>query len=132
MTVVGAVNAAGRYLPPMLIFKRKRMTPLLLKGSPAGTVGAVSDNGWITGELFIVWMKHFIAQVKPSSEEKVILIVDGHVSHKTIGVIELARQNGIVLISLPPHATHRMQPLDRTIYGPLKLNYNTECDKWIV
>ena len=28
------------------------------------------------------------------------------------------------MICLPPHTTHRMQPLDRTIYGPLKLHYN--------
>jgi len=32
---------------------------------------------------------------------------------------------------LPPHTTHRMQPLDRTFYGPLKAHYNTECDKWM-
>jgi len=38
----------------------------------------------------------------------------------------------IVMLCLPPHTTHRMQPLDKTFFGPLKVNYNRECDKWMV
>jgi len=34
VTIMCAVNAAGTYVPPMMIFKRRRMTELLLKGSP--------------------------------------------------------------------------------------------------
>jgi len=42
---VGAFSSSGNYIPPMLIFKRKRMTELLLRGSPTGTLGVCSDNG---------------------------------------------------------------------------------------
>ena len=42
---VCAFSASGNYIPPMLIFKRKRMTELLLRGSPTGTLGVCSDNG---------------------------------------------------------------------------------------
>src|ERR1043165_675989 len=45
-TVNCAINAAGEYLPPMLIFRRKRMTHILLRGAPPGTVGGCSENGW--------------------------------------------------------------------------------------
>ena len=72
-TAICAVNAAGDYLPPMLIFKRKRMTDLLMKGAPPGSVGACSENGWVTTELFLKWLHHFAAWVKPSESEKVIL-----------------------------------------------------------
>jgi hypothetical protein len=34
MTVLCAMNAAGGFVPPMLIFKRKRMTDILLRGAP--------------------------------------------------------------------------------------------------
>lgn len=40
--------------------------------------------------------------------------------------------NGIVLVGLSRHTNHKMQPLDCTIYGTLKTNYNSECDKWMV
>jgi len=39
LTVVCAVNATGSYAPPMLIFKRKRMSQLSMAGTPPGSVG---------------------------------------------------------------------------------------------
>jgi len=132
VTVMCAVNAAGTYVPPLMIFKRKRMTELLLKGSPPGTIGAVSDNGWINGDVFLRWLKHFVLHVKPSAENKVILVVDGHSTHKSLAAIDYARDNYVIMISLPPHSTHHMQPLDKTIFGPMKTAYNAACDKWMV
>ncbi|KAF2885640.1 hypothetical protein ILUMI_20532, partial [Ignelater luminosus] len=38
-TVIGCCNAAGSFLPPFLIFARKKMQPRLLDGSPPGTQG---------------------------------------------------------------------------------------------
>lgn len=132
MTVVGAINAAGTYAPPMLIFKRIRMSSVLMAGTPAGSVGYPSASGWINSELFVKWLEHFIAFAKPSKEKKVILILDGHASHKTLEAVELCREHGIVMICLPPHTTHQVQPLDKTVYGPLKRNYNEECDRWLL
>jgi len=132
VTVMCAVNGAGAYVPPLMIFKRRRMTELLLKGSPPGTIGAVTDNGWIDGNVFLKWLKHFVLHVKPSTENKVILVVDGHATHKSLAAVEYARDNSVIMISLPPHSTHHMQPLDKTIFGPLKTAYNAACDKWMV
>ena len=36
------------------------------------------------------------------------------------------------MLSFPPHCSHKLQPLDRTVYGPLKRYYNAACDGWIV
>jgi len=131
-TVICAVNAVGFYVLPMLIFKRKRFTEQLMKDSPPGAVGACTPNGWVDSGIFVKWLTHFISVVKPSPARKVILILDGHSSHKTLAAIELARENGVVMMSLPPHTTHMLQPLDRTIFGSLKANYNRECDKWML
>ena len=46
-------------------------------------------------------------------------------------VIDLATSNGLILITFPPHCSHRLQPLDISIYGPLKSYYKTalnECN----
>jgi len=32
------------------------------------------------------------------------------------------------MLSLPPHSSHRMQPLDVTFFGPLKAAYKRECN----
>lgn len=35
-------------------------------------------------------------------------------------------------MTFPPHCTHKLQPLDVGIYGPLKSYYNAECDSWMM
>jgi len=69
--------------------------------------------------------------VKPSRSNPVLVILDGHQSHKSISAVELARENYITLVTIPPHTSHRLQPLDLTFFGPLKKAYNREVDKWM-
>ncbi len=35
------------------------------------------------------------------------------------------------MLSFPPHCSHRLQPLDRSVYGPLKRHINSTCDAWM-
>ena len=75
-------------------------------------------------EHFLSWfVKMFLPTVKHLlSEAKVVLVIDGHHYHLNIELIDTARKNGILLISLPPHTTHLLQPLDGCliVYGPIK------------
>ena len=131
-TVVCSMNAVGDYIPPMMIYKRKRLHQNMLIGAAPGTVFERSDSGWMTRELFLSWIKHFQGHVHWSPEKPGLLILDGHYSHtRNLEAIDFARENGIILISLPPHTTHRLQPLDRTFYKSLMVNYDRACDKWL-
>jgi hypothetical protein len=77
-------------------------------------------------------LKEFIKLVKPSKENKVLLLLDGHTSHsKNLAAIELARANGVIILQLPGHTTHRLQPLDVSIFGPLETYYNQAVEKWM-
>jgi len=41
----------------MMIFKRNRMTDILLKGAPAAPLGvAAVYNGWIDSQIFLQWL----------------------------------------------------------------------------
>ena len=53
------------------------------------------------------------------------------VPHEESRSNQVARDNGTLMLSLPPHTTHRMQPLDRTFYKPLMTNYNAAADRWM-
>ena len=120
-TVIGCVNAAGDAVPPMVIFGgRKRLKTELLHGTPIGTTGGVSDNGWVTTELFYKWFEHFVDHVRPSVEKRVLLIMDNHSSHISISLLCEARRCGVDIITLPPHSSHVLQPLDISVYGPFK------------
>ena len=130
-TVVCAMSATGFYVPPMFIFKRKRQTDLLLRDCPAGSVGYPSPNGWIDHNLFLSYIEHFVKFTKPTASNPVLIIMDGHQSHKSLKVIEFARQNFVTLVTIPPHTSHRLQPLDLTFFGPLKKAVWHEMDKWM-
>ena len=123
-------NAVGNYVPP--IFKNKRKKEDLTDHAPPGTINEVSDSGWIETELFMRYMKHFVDHVKPTQDNMALLILDGHKTHtKNLELIDYAKENQVVIISLPPHTSHKLQPLDRTFFKPLKVAFDRACTSWM-
>ena len=45
--------------------------------------------------------------------------------------IQYAKENGIHMLSFPPHCSHRLQPLDRSVFFSLKRHYNVQCNAWL-
>ena len=77
-------------------------------------------------------MKAFWMFAKPTKQCTVLLILDGHVTHtKNVVAIEKARDVGLIMVSLPPHTTHRLQPLDVAFFGPFKRYYNEALRMWM-
>ncbi|XP_026819139.1 uncharacterized protein LOC113557788 [Rhopalosiphum maidis] len=131
-TIVCCTNAAGFYIPPMIIFKRKRKAPELEIGAPSGSIVEISDTGYINSELFVSWLKHFHSCVKSTIDEPVLLLLDGHTTHsKNLEALLFAKEHGIILLQLPGHTTHRLQPLDVAFFKPLGLYYIQTQEKWL-
>ncbi|KAK7095561.1 hypothetical protein V1264_006951 [Littorina saxatilis] len=131
-TIVLCASAAGNYVPPFVIFKRKRMPPSLAEGSPVGSGVTCNDSGWMDGNMFYTWLQHFIKHVKPNVEEKVLIVLDGHKSHTSnLDAINLAREHVVILLSLPPHTTHKTQPMDRSVFKPLQAYYDQAIERWL-
>jgi len=131
-TVVCAMSASGTYVPPMFLFKRKNMNNRLMNNCTPGAIGLPSPTGWIDTNLFVRYLQHFVDHVKPSESNPVLVLLDGHQSHKSIEAIQFARDNHMHLLTIPPHTSHKLQPLDLTFFGPLKTGYNREIDKWML
>lgn len=60
----------------------------------------------------------------------IIIFFDGHGSHLTVRMIALARKCGVHLFCLPPHTTHKLQPLDVGIFGPLQRAWKKNCEEF--
>ncbi|KAJ8942016.1 hypothetical protein NQ314_010246 [Rhamnusium bicolor] len=104
VTNVMCMNAAGGFVPPLFVFPRKNMKAELLDGAPPGSIVACHPSGCIQQHIFTQWLHHFIAHVKPYKDDPVVLILDGHYSHtRNMDVIDVARENHISIICLPPH-----------------------------
>ena len=107
-------------------FSRKRMVDQL--GAPPQSVGHASASGWTDAGLFLKWMKHVVLYINASTQNRHLIVLDEHHSHKTMDGVNYARAHRIELITLPPHCTHKMQPLYRCFFKSLKSAYNVSAD----
>lgn len=81
ITVEICVSASGQYMPPMMVFPRKRMDPQLMLNAAPGAWGVCSDSGWMTAELFLERFKKFIEFSGATVQRPVLLLLDGHSTH---------------------------------------------------
>lgn len=130
-TVVIWMAAGVNFIPPFIIFPRKRMKVELQDGAPPGTRFACHSSGWMQLEIFTDWFKHFLKFVKPTEDDPTLLILDGHNTHtKNLDFIELARQSHMTVLCLPPHCSHR-QPLDVSFMGPVNKYYIRAVERYL-
>ena len=60
-------------------------------------------RGGYRARFFPQWFLHFVKYTKPTTEDPVILVLDGHYSHaRNMEVINSARENHAEIICLPP------------------------------
>ncbi|MCP3927780.1 MAG: hypothetical protein GY705_01620 [Bacteroidetes bacterium] len=133
VTMCGTINATGNSIPPFCVFPRVNTQPLWEEVLPAGskTEGHPRHTGWMTEDNFLSYLHHFKKYTRPSAEFPVLLLLDNHASHVSLDAINFCRDNHIIMLSFPPHCSHELQPLDKTVYGPFKTFFNEAADRWL-
>ena len=117
-TTLAVANAAGKALPPLIVFQGKNcQSTWRSENCIPGTWYGCSENGWMTTELFAEWFREFCEKV---NERPLVLLYDGHLTYVSVVVMRKAREENITIIKFPPHVTDILQPLDITCFGPLK------------
>ncbi|XP_055622564.1 uncharacterized protein LOC129766123 [Toxorhynchites rutilus septentrionalis] len=130
VTMALAVSAAGDRIPPFFVYPRVKFQDKFLLQSTTNARGVANGSGRQTSDTFLEWLHHFKNYAIRSSTEKTLLIMDNHESHMTISGLDFYKENNIEVLTLPPHTSHRMQPLDRGVFGPLKTYFDHSCKAW--
>ena len=125
------VSASGNVIPPLCIFPRVNYKDHFIRGSPPGSLCHATRLGWINEEIFMDYLQHIIRNTRCTPQHKISLIMDNHESHICLKAIEIAKANGIVLLTIPLYTSHRLQPLDRSVYGPFRGTYSRAMDGWL-
>ena len=129
ITVIDCGSATGQCLPPFVIFAAKKLNHMWCKNEVNGTNYAYSDKGWIDHELFFHFLeKHFLAHAVP--RRPLLLLLDGHSTHSDLMSLKFARDHKVTIFCLPPHTIHECQPLDCSLFKPLKDRWRQECHKF--
>jgi hypothetical protein len=94
---------------------------------------ASSPNGLTSDKLGYSWLnglfeKEMVSKARRSHR---LLFVNEHGSHVNMESLYWREQHEILLTVYPPHSTHRLQPLDVSIFAPLARYYSQTLDDLI-
>ena len=133
VTVIETICAAGFAIPPLIIFEGvMHQASWYEDGSlPQGWSIGVSPNGWTNNEIGLHWLKEvFDKYTKARTIGKYrLLILDGHGSHVTPAFDLYCRENGIIVLCMPAHSSHLLQPLDVGCFSALKRSYGYHVEQ---
>lgn len=132
VTVACCVSATGKSIPPYFVFPTVRYKDDFLQNGPVGSTGGSSISGWMKESNFDDFLSHFAGSTKCSKQSPSLLLLHNHSSYLSVKGIDYAEENGIVMLSFPPYCSHKLQPLDRTVYGPFKEHINSASESWVM
>jgi hypothetical protein len=133
-TAIECINAMGWCIPPFVIVQGAYHLASWTteSGFPLSWVIKPTLNGWTDNETGLEWIRHFDKHTKQRTKGTYrMLIVDGHESHMSVEFNQYCKENNIIPVSMPPHSSHLVQPLDVALYSPLKRAYGGEISNFI-
>ncbi|KZP14232.1 CENP-B protein, partial [Athelia psychrophila] len=143
VTVIECVCADGTAIPPSVVYQGARRDLEWGRDNPCkaryvNSSISHSPKGWTDQELGSAWLERdfepFTA-AKNKSQGYRLLILDGHNSHTTYRFCSFADRHKIIVLCLPSHTTHRLQPCDVGVFGPLNSTWKSEVNaasmEWI-
>jgi hypothetical protein len=132
ISLLACVSAIGKALPPTLLYQGDSGDlqdgwVQDLQANEAAYFG-VSPNGWSSDAFGLQWLEK-VFQKHTGHQRRRLLIVDGHSSHVDMAFLDWATSYKIIVLVLPPHSTHRLQPLDVGMFQPLATVYSKQLNK---
>ncbi|KAF2884839.1 hypothetical protein ILUMI_21316 [Ignelater luminosus] len=124
VTTCYIVSASENAIPPVMIFPRVHFKSHMLAGTPCGTLGLTTKAEWMNTECFVEVLKHFIKHTSSSKDNPSFLIMNNHKSHISIEGINLCKDNGVTVLTVPPH------PLDVGLLKPFHTFHNDALCSW--
>lgn len=129
ITLINCCNAAGNFVPPLMIYPASEKDPEFINGCPKGTEIACHPSGCIKSKIFYpTWFNHFVDYAKPTKEDPILLLLNVHAEHaKNLDFIKKAREINIHILNIPYKVVH---PLAMNFILALKKHYLDEQNEW--
>jgi hypothetical protein len=131
LTINCATNDTGDVLLGFYIFRGERLRDDYINFCKLGTCMEMQKKTWMTTFMFKEFMYFFNKSILGgmSLNNRHLLILDGHGSHVTLEPIEQAKEFGLnILITLPSHTSHALQPLYVFCFKPFKTTFEKVRD----
>ena len=100
------------------------------EAAPEVSIWTFQENGWMNDTIGEKWFRNVFLK-NCGDQRPLLLILDGHSSHESLAILKCALANNLHILSLLPHITHSLQPLDRSVFGPFSAAYNAACSEFM-
>ncbi|KAF2839623.1 DDE-domain-containing protein [Patellaria atrata CBS 101060] len=138
ITVQATICADGTAIPPGIIYPSVSgaIQDTWSKGyrpEEQESFFTASPRGWTNDELGLRWLETVFDRSTRTKASRAwrLLIVNGHGSHINMPFLEYCISNKIILGNYPPHSTHRLQPLDVSLFSLLATYYSQNLDDFL-
>ena len=125
ITAIECISADGRFLDPLIIWPAATHRSNWTVHPTPGWHFACSKTGYTDAAISLYWIQHVfdpLTKARANGKPR-MLISDGFGTHETLEILKYCFENNIILCRLPSHTSHKLQPCDISVFGPLKAAY---------
>jgi hypothetical protein len=140
ITVLATICADGTWIPPALIYASQSGDIQDTWVNESASLDyqahvASSPNGWTDDITALHWLEEifdrYTKEKASNGLRKRLLYLNGYSSHLNMNFINWCNKHNILLAIYPPHSTHRLQPLDVSLFSPLSTAYTRQLEQLI-
>ena len=136
ITILKTSNAVTLYIQPLIVYPGCNFCQTFIENFYSHfpmVIFGHSTNGWMDADMFEQWLKEsFISKIEKAHVPKlVLLVIDGAKCHISLPISELCNEDNIILYTWLLNVTHLIQPLDLSLMGSIKMNYQECIHKWL-
>lgn len=121
VSLMFAATATGQLLPLYVVYKSERLYDRWVSGGPPQTIYNRSKSGWFDSGTFEDWFQKIIVPwAKKDNNCPKVVIGDNLSSHINVDILRACQRLNIRFVFLPPNSTQITQPLDVSLFRPVK------------
>ena len=129
VTVMPCISASGKAYKPVIVFPGVQPHYRKVRGQYQDMSSVLPqcyrhyrETPGADLSLVYDWAENFLNETRELRKRRqyLMLILDGYSAHIQFNTLNLFRQNRVIVVSLPAHSSHRLQPLDISVFSAYK------------
>ena len=139
VTIMPVVSASGQTYTPVIVFPGKQAQFRRVRGTLQTVHNFLPpcyfyqrEVPGVDSDIIFDWAKKFVRETAHlrSKSEYLLLVIDAFAGHVQFRTLNYFKENRVVVLAMPAHSSHRLQPLDVSVFSAYKSYMQREIHKY--